>query len=278
MDAMIDSLNRPELIQTAFDWAGRLAVALLIFFVGRLIAGVTARQIKRAMSRARLDTTLADFGGTIASTLITIIAVIAALTHLGVQVTSLVAVLGAATLAIGLAMRDSLSNFAAGAMLMVNRPFKAGDFVDAGGETGIIESVGLSHTRMRTTTNQEITIPNNLVYGSVITNYSARDRRRIDITVGISYRDDIARAREIIREIIAADKRLHKEPEPIIWVGDLAESSVDLWVKAWTDLDPFWDVRSDLIETIKQHFDREGITIPFPQRDMHLYRGTALDG
>lgn len=278
MEAVIDSLNRPELIQTAFDWAGRLAIALVIFFIGRLIAGVTARQIKRAMTRARVDTTLADFGGTIASTLITIIAVIATLTHLGVQVTSLVAVLGAATLAIGLAMRDSLSNFAAGAMLMVSRPFKAGDFVDAGGETGIIEAVGLSHTRMRTTTNQEVTIPNSLIYGSVITNYSARDRRRIDITVGISYRDDIDKARKVILDVIASDNRLHKEPEPIVWVGELGESSIDLWVKAWADLDPFWDVRSDLIETIKNRFDKEGITIPFPQRDMHLYRGTALDG
>lgn len=278
MDAVIDYLNRPDLLQLTLDWAGRVAIALLIFFVGRLLARIASNQIRKALGKAKVDETLARFGGTIASALITIIAVIAALTHLGVQVTSLVAVLGAATLAVGLALRDSLSNFAAGAMLMVYRPIKVGDFVEAGGQTGIIESIGLFHTLMRTTTNQEITIPNSRIYGDVITNYSARDRRRIDITVGISYRDDIDKARSVIQEIIAADKRLHKEPAPIIWVGDLGESSVDLWVKAWTDTDPFWDVRSDLIESIKTRFDKEGITIPFPQRDMNLYRGTANDG
>jgi small conductance mechanosensitive channel len=255
-----------------------VVIALLIFFAGRLLARIVASQIRKALGKAKVDETLARFGGTIVSALITIIAVIAALTHLGVQVTSLVAVLGAATLAVGLALRDSLSNFAAGAMLMVYRPIKVGDFVEAGGQTGIIEAIGLFHTLMRTTTNQEITIPNSRIYGDVITNYSARDRRRIDITVGISYRDDIDKARSVIKEVIAADQRIHGDPAPIIWVGDLGESSVDLWVKAWTDTDPFWDVRSDLIESIKTRFDKEGITIPFPQRDMNLYRGTANDG
>lgn len=278
MDALMEYLTRPDLLNIILDWSGRIAIALLIFLIGRLLARFIASQIRKAMGRAKIDATLAEFGGMVVSTLITIVAIIAALTHLGVQVTSLVAVLGAATLAIGLALRDSLSNFAAGAMLMVYRPIRAGDFVEAGGQMGIVEVIGLSHTRMRTTTNEEITIPNSQVYGDVITNYSARNRRRIDITVGIGYRDDIDKARSVIREIIAADSRLHKDPEPIVWVGDLGDSSVDLWVKAWTDTDPFWDVRSDLLKTIKTRFDQEGITIPFPQRDMNLYRGTAQDG
>lgn len=278
MDAVIEYLTRPDLLAIILDWAGRVAVALIIFLIGRLLAKIVASQIRKALGRAKVDATLAEFGGMVISTLITIVAIIAALTHLGVQVTSLVAVLGAATLAIGLALRDSLANFAAGAMLMLYRPIRAGDFVEAGGQMGIVEAIGLSHTRMRTTTNEEITIPNSQIYGDVITNYSARNRRRIDITVGISYQDDIDKARSIIRKVIAADKRLHKDPEPIIWVGELGDSSVELWVKVWTDTDPFWDVRSDLIKNIKGRFDEEGITIPFPQRDMNLYRGTAQDG
>lgn len=271
MDDLVEVVTRPEFIEALLTWTGRLMIALLILIAGRLIARIIGGQLERGMNRARLDPTLAQFGGTIAAAVITIIALIAALTHLGVQVTSLVAILGAATLAIGLAMRDSLSNFAAGAMLMSYRPFKAGDFVEAGGQMGVVESVGLFHTQIRTTTNQEIVIPNNRIYGDVITNYSARARRRIDITVGISYDDDIAEARRVIQDVIAADDRLHKEPAPIIWVGDMADSSIDLWVKVWTDLDPYWDARSDLIENIKKRFDEEGITIPYPQRDVHLY-------
>ncbi|MDQ2069175.1 mechanosensitive ion channel family protein [Natronospira bacteriovora] len=271
MDDVVDVLTRPNLLEMFLLWTGRIAVALLIFIIGRWIARMVGRQLEKALTRANMDPTLAQFGGTVAGALITVIALIAALTHLGIQVTSLVAILGAATLAIGLAMRDSLSNFAAGAMLMGYRPFKAGDFVEAGGQMGVVEAVGIFHTRIRTTTNQEIIIPNSRIYGDVITNYSARERRRIDVTVGISYDDDIAEAKQIIREVIADDERLHPEPAPIIWVGEMADSSIDLWVKVWTDLDPFWDARSDLLENIKKRFDERGITIPYPQRDVHLY-------
>ena len=271
MDDVLEVVARPEFIEAVLSWAGRLMIALLIFIIGRWIASIIGRQADKALTRARIDPTLAQFGATITAAVITIIAIIAALTHLGVQVTSLVAILGAATLAIGLAMRDSLSNFAAGAMLMGYRPFKAGDFVEAGGQMGVVETVGIFHTKIRTTTNQEITIPNSRIYGDVITNYSARERRRIDVTVGISYDDDISEAKAIIREVIAEDSRLYAEPPPIIWVGEMADSSIDLWVKVWTDLDPFWDARSDLLENIKQRFDEKGITIPYPQRDVHLY-------
>jgi small conductance mechanosensitive channel len=271
MDDVLEVVARPEFIEAVLSWAGRLMIALLIFIIGRWIASIIGRQAEKALTRARIDPTLAQFGATITAAVITIIAIIAALTHLGVQVTSLVAILGAATLAIGLAMRDSLSNFAAGAMLMGYRPFKAGDFVEAGGQMGVVETVGIFHTKIRTTTNQEITIPNSRIYGDVITNYSARERRRIDVTVGISYDDDISEAKTIIREVIAEDSRLYAEPPPIIWVGEMADSSIDLWVKVWTDLDPFWDARSDLLENIKQRFDEKGITIPYPQRDVHLY-------
>ncbi|WP_406672857.1 mechanosensitive ion channel family protein [Natronospira sp.] len=271
MDDIVDVISRPDLIELLLAWTGRIAVALLIFIVGRWIARIMGRQLEKALTRAHMDPTLAQFGGTIAGAVITVIALIAALTHLGVQVTSLVAILGAATLAIGLAMRDSLSNFAAGAMLMGYRPFKSGDFVEAGGQMGVVETVGIFHTKIRTTTNQEIIIPNSRIYGDVITNYSARDRRRIDVTVGISYDDDIAEAKRIIHEVISADSRLHQDPPPIIWVGEMADSSIDLWVKVWTDLDPFWDARSDLLENIKKQFDERGITIPYPQRDVHLY-------
>lgn len=268
-------LSDPALVETALVWAGRALVALLIFLVGRWIGRLVGRWTRGMLERARLDETLAQFGGSAASVVVTIVALIAALTHLGVEVTSLIAVLGAATLAIGLAMRDSLSNFAAGAMLMTYRPFGNGDFVEAGGMLGVVEQIGMFHTRMRTTDNREITVPNSRIYGEVITNYTARKTRRIDLDIGISYDDDIQKAKKLLAKIVEQDERLHREPAPIIWVSDLGDSSVDLSLKVWTDTEIFWDVRSDLIEKIKRIFDNYGITIPFPQRDVHLRQDEA---
>ncbi len=271
MDEALEYLTQPDMMETLMSWGARIGVALLIFLVGRWIGQIVAHWAEKGLVRAQLDETLAQFSRTVIATVITVIALIAALTHLGVEVTSLIAVLGAATLAVGLAMRDSLSNFAAGAMLMTYRPFRNGDFVEAGGIMGVVELIGMFHTRMRTTDNREITIPNSRIYGDVITNFTARDKRRVDLDIGISYDDDIRRAKSLIRKILDSDQRLHKEPEPIIWVSDLGDSSVELAIKVWTDTEVFWDVRSDLIETIKRMFDKYGITIPYPQRDVHLH-------
>ena len=270
MQEIIDYLSDPTLMETIMLWAGRAVVALLIFLIGRWIGRLVGGGVRRMLERARLDETLAEFGGNAVHVMVTIVALIAALTHLGVEVTSLIAVLGAATLAVGLAMRDSLSNFAAGAMLMTYRPFGHGDFVEAGGILGVVEQIGMFQTRMRTTDNREITVPNSRIYGEVITNYTARKTRRVDLDIGISYADDIQKTKKLLTKILEQDDRLHREPPPIIWVSDLGDSSVDLSIKVWTNTDIFWDVRSDLIEKIKRVFDNYGITIPFPQRDVHL--------
>lgn len=249
------------------SWGLKLLTALLILLIGRWIAKLLGRMSERLLTR-RLDadTALAGFVGTIVSITLTLVVLLTALQQLGLPIASLIAVLGAAGLAIGLALKDSLTNFASGVMLMVTRPFRAGDFVEAGGATGIVEKVGIFNTLMRTTTNQEITVPNGNITAANITNYSIRPTRRIDVTFGIAYEDDIARAREVITNVIQSDERLHRDPAPIIWMDALADSSVNLAVKVWTNTDIFWDVRSDLIERVKTGFDAAGITIPFPQR------------
>ncbi|MGD8690651.1 MAG: mechanosensitive ion channel, partial [Gammaproteobacteria bacterium] len=244
---LFENVNFTGLLTT---WGGNLLLALVIMIVGRWIARILGHVSDRLMQRARLDATLSHFVARVLVATITVIAVIAGLNQLGVETTSLVAVVGAAGLAVGLAMKDSLSNFAAGAMLMVFRPFKAGDFVDAGGASGTVEEVSIFHTVICTGGNQIVTVPNANVYGNNITNYSARATRRMDIAVGIDYDDDIALARRVIHEVIAADTRLLAEPAPIVWVTDFGDNSINLSVRVWAKATDYWDARSDLLEAI----------------------------
>lgn len=251
------------------DWGMKIVFALLIFVVGFWLGKIFARLSERVVIRARDDQTLAHFLATVVSVIITVLALITALDQLGVPMTGLLAALGAAGLAIGLALKDSLSNFASGVILMIVRPFKAGDFVETASTNGVVERVGLFQTQLRSTSNQVILVPNTSVITANIVNYSERPTRRIDLTIGISYDDDIRQAREVIRKVIEADERLHREPAPIIWTYELNASSVDFAVKAWTNTDIYWDVRSDLVENIKYALDGAGITIPYPHHTVY---------
>lgn len=197
--------------------------------------------------------------------------ILAAIDTLGVNVTSLLAVLGAAGLAVGLALKDSLSNFAAGVMLMVFRPFRIGDFITAGGTSGVVDEIGLFCVLMRTGDNQRIIIPNSAVFGSTIVNTSALPTRRIDLVIGISYDDNIGTAKQIIENVIKADSRVLENPAPVIAVSELGDSSVNLVVRPWVNTADYWAVRWDLTENIKVKLEEGGISIPFPQRDVHLY-------
>ena len=197
------------------------------------------------------------------------------LSQLGVQTTSLIAILGAAGLAVGLALQGSLANFAAGVLLLVFKPFKVGDFVEAGGVLGVVEELRVFNSVLRTPDNREITVPNGKIYNDVITNFSARDTRRIDLVVGISYDADIRKAKEIVESILNNDERVLKDPAPTWGVMDLADSSVNLYIRPWVASADYWNARCDLLEVIKTSFDANGIGIPFPQMDVHLQHGKA---
>lgn len=271
----MDKIN--QLLQSEFvtnqliPWVISLFVALLIFVIGRWIAAKIVRISKRMMARGGMDSMLSNFLGNLLHGLLIAVVIIAALDHLGIQTTSLLAVLGAAGLAVGLALKDSLGNFSSGVMLIIFRPFREGDYVEAGGVAGTVENVGIFSTTMLTPDNREIIVPNGQIYGGTITNVSARDTRRLDLVIGISYDDDIRKARELVMEIIEQDERILKEPAPVVNVAALGESSIDLNVRPWVNKGDYWNVRADLLETIKTRFDASGISIPFPQQDVYMH-------
>ena len=256
-------------------WSIRIVTALAIFVIGRWLARMLVKGVERLMKRAKLDEMLIKFLGNIAYTLLLIIVVLAALEQLGVKTTSALAIIGAAGLAIGLSLQSSLSNFAAGVMLIIFRPFKVGDFVEAGGTSGVVEMINIFSTTMRTGDNREVMVPNGQIYGSTIINYSARDTRRIDLVFGIGYDDDIRKAKELIEQTIQADERILGDPAPTIMLLELADSSVNIAARPWVNTPDYWTVRADLMENVKAAFDANDISIPFPQRDLHLYQAAS---
>ncbi len=262
---------KPEMIQTyLIPWGIRLTTALVIFVVGRIVAKVMARFAERVMRRASLDEMLTAFLRNILYTVLLVVVIIAALDQLGVQTTSLLAIFGAAGLAIGLALKDSLANFSSGVMLVIFRPFKVGDFIEAAGQAGVIEEVRIFSTLMKTGDNREIIIPNSHIYSGPIINVSARPTRRIDMVFGISYDDDIRKAKQLIEAAFAADDRILKDPAPAVAMAELADNSVNFNVRPWVKTADYWTVRSDLMERIKLSFDENGITFPYPQLDVYM--------
>jgi len=249
-------------------WMLRIGVALIIFFIGQLIAKMISGVIAKLLSHTKLDKILVDFLSSVVRALLLVVVIVAALDKLGVNTNSLIAMLGAAGLAIGLALQSSLQNFAAGFMLLIFRPFKAGDFVETAGTSGVIESIGIFSTKLYTGDNKEVIIPNGAIYSSNIINYSSRKTRRIDMIFSVSYGDDLRLAKDIILQVIKADKRVLKEPEPVIAVGELAASSVNFVVRPWVKAEDYWSVKFDLNEKIKLAFDENNITIPVPQMDI----------
>lgn len=267
---MFDSLLSANWIeQYALPWSINLLFALGIFIGGRWIARGIIGIVRRVLLRARLDDILVNFIISILSGILLLVVIIAALDRLGVDTTSLVALIGAAGLAIGLALQDSLKNFAAGVMLIVFRPFRAGDFVEAGGTQGVVEKINIFSSTFRTPDNREIIVPNGSIYSGVITNYSTRGTRRIDLVFSISYDDDIRKARSVIESVLAAEPRLLADPAPFIGVADLAAHSVDLHVRPWVNTSDYFATMCDLREKVKLAFDDNGLTIPYPQMDIH---------
>lgn len=251
------------------DWIVNIIFAIAIVVIGRMAVKWIVKQLRKMMVRSDLDPILVNFAGSIANAVLLLLVFIAALNQLGVDTTSLIALLGAAGLAIGLALQGSLQNFAAGVMMTVFRPFKLGDFIDAGGVTGVVEHIAIFSTTLKTGDNREIIIPNGQIYAGAITNFSARDTRRIDMVFGIGYDDDMLTAKQIMEEILQKHELVLADPEPVAAVAELADSSVNFNVRPWVKSDDYWGVRSDLIEKIKLAFDKNGISIPYPQMDIH---------
>ncbi|VEL98180.1 small conductance mechanosensitive channel [Alteromonas sp. 76-1] len=259
----------------AIPWGINIAMAIVIYVIGRIVVGFILSLFRRLMAKSKYDAMLVDFLEAIISAILMLFVIVASLNQLGVDTTSLVAILGAAGLAIGLSLQDSLKNFAAGVMLLVFKPFKSGDFVEAGGTAGTINKISIFTTTMTTPDNKEIIVPNGGIYSNNITNYSAKETRRVDMVVGIGYDADLRKAKEILNEMVRADERILSEPAPTVAVSELADSSVNFVVRPWCKAADFWGVKFDFTEQVKLRFDQEGISIPFPQMDVHLHKNDS---
>lgn len=251
------------------------ALAILIF--GRWLVKWGTYFLTNTMKRARMDYTLVRFLEKIIYYTLLVAVIIAAVDQAGIKTTSFLAILGAAGLAVGLALKDSLANFASGVLLIVFHPFRVGDMVNVAGVTGTVDRIDIFNSILISPDNQKIIVPNSSITSSVITNITAKPTRRIDLVIGISYGDDVRRARTILQQVLQTESRILADPAPVIALGELGTSSVDILVRPWVKTDNYWDVRFALLEQIKLAFDEQGITIPFPQQDVHLYRHRAED-
>ena len=254
------------------DLAINLATAIVIFYVGRIVVRLMTRGLRKVMDAQEVDKTLVTFVSNLANMVLILMVFIAAIGALGVQTTSFIAILGAAGLAIGLALQGSLSNFASGVLIVLFRPYKVGDWVEAAGISGAVLEVQILTTILKTGDNKQVIVPNSQIMGSIITNYSAHDTRRVDMVIGVSYDDDLDKVRKTLEELIAADDRILKDPAHTIAVSALADSSVNFVVRPWVKTSDYWGVMFDMTEAIKRRFDQEGISFPFPQQDVHLYK------
>ncbi len=266
----------PEMVEKLYDWilanGMNLVWAILIFVIGKWIAGFIRARIRSMMEKRKVDAALVSFGSSMLYYILMVFVIISAIGKLGVQTTSLVAVLGAAGLAVGLALQGSLSNFASGVLIIMFRPFSIGDVINAAGELGSVKEIGVLTTVLSTPDNKKVIIPNSAIMSGSITNITAYDTRRVDMSVGVSYSDDLDKVLDIINDVLGADERILKEPHPQVVVSELADSSVNFHVRPWVNKADYWGVFFDFQKTIKQRLDKEGVSIPFPQQDVYMHQ------
>jgi small conductance mechanosensitive channel len=272
MDAIKDFIANSNIVEILTNGVINLAIAIVIFVVGKWIAKRVQSTLEKLLRKRSVDEVLVDFLGTIAYALILVIAVVAAFDTLGIPATSFMAIIGAAGLAIGLALKDSLSNFASGVMLVMFRPFTKGDFVDAGGIMGTVDEIHLVSTVLTTPDNKQIIVPNALMYTSAITNYSAKDTRRVDMVMGVGYNDDLKLVASILEKVCREHPKVLDTPETKIFINNLGASSVDFVVRPWVKSEDYWGVLADVLETSKLELEAAGCNIPYPQTDVHLHQ------
>lgn len=249
----------------------KIVAAIVIFIIGRWIAKVLEKFVQRVMKKREIDPTISSFVSNLTYILLLTFVVLASLSQLGIQTTSFIAVIGAAGLAIGLALQGSLANFAAGFLMIIFHPIKVGDFIEAAGVAGTVDKIQIFTTQLITPDNRTIIIPNSKLTEDNITNWTTQGTRRVDMVIGIGYGDDIDKARRIISDVLAEDKRILEDPAPQIAVAELGDSSVNFTVRPWGQAADYWSINFDATENIKKRFDQEGVSIPFPQRDVHVY-------
>jgi small conductance mechanosensitive channel len=249
----------------------KVIAAIAIFVIGKWLSGVLSRTVGKAMDRAGTDEILVKFVRNIVYAGLLAFVILAAIAQLGIQTTSFIAVIGAAGLAIGLALQGSLSNFAAGVMLIIFRPFKVGDFIEAAGTSGVVEEIMIFSTKMKSPDNKQLYVPN----GGIISNYSAKDQRRVDLVFGCGYGDDIKKAKALLEEIVTGNPLVVADPAPTIGVLELGDNSVNFAVRPWVKTADYWDAYFQITEAVKVRFDAAGLSIPFPQRDVHLVKDEA---
>lgn len=269
------NLTPDQIVSLVENYALPIVWVVVILVVGRIAAQITSGLIAKMMSKAKVDETLIKFCKSLAYIAIMAFVIMAALDKLGVQTTSFAAIIAAAGLAVGLSLQGALGNFAAGVMLMLFRPFKVGDYIEGGGTAGVVEEIQIFSTKMKSPDNREIIVPNGQIISSTITNYSAKETRRIDLVIGVSYTDDLKKVRAVLEDILKQEERILVDPEPTIGLLELADSSINFAVRPWVKTADYWPTKFDLQEKIKLRFDDEDISIPFPQRDIHIFDSRA---
>ena len=263
----------PKLWEFLALYGLKVVAAIVVFVVGRWVARIARNVLKKILTaKGVVDTTIISFAASLTYIIVLVFVVLAALGQLGIQTTSFIAIIGAAGLAIALSLQSSLSNFAAGFLMIIFRPFKVGDFIEGAGITGTVNEVHIFTTKLKTPDNKIIIVPNGSLMAGNITNFSTTGTRRVDMLFGIGYTDDIDHAKRVIKEILDADKRILREPSTVIGVLELAESSVNITVRPWVNSSDYFNVLLDMNERVKKRFDSEGISIPYPQQDLHLYK------
>jgi small conductance mechanosensitive channel len=272
MEAIEEFLSNADLVPMLTGWATKLVLALVIYFIGKWVAKRITNTIGRMMNARDVDDTLNKFLANIVYAVLLTSVILAALDSLGLPITSLFAVVGAAGLAIGLALKDSLGNFAAGVMLVMFRPFGKGDYVEVAGVAGSVDEIRIFSTVLTTPDNKQITIPNGLINADTITNYSAKEMRRVDMMFGVGYDDDLKLAREVLTRVCSNHPKVLDDPELKVFVMNLGESSVDFAVRPWVKTEDYWTVWGDVMEQAKVELEAAGLNIPYPQTDVHLHQ------
>ena len=273
---MEDVNKYSDMVQTLVAAYGlKIIAAIVIFIIGKWLSGVLSRAVGKAMERAKAEQVLVKFVVNLAYAALLAFVVLAALAQLGIQTTSFIAIIGAAGLAIALALQGFLSNFAAGVMLIIFRPFKVGDFIEAAGTAGSVEEIMIFSTKLKSPDNKQLFVPNGSILAGTIVNYSARNQRRVDLVFGCGYGDDIKKTKALLEAIVKENPLVLDDPAPTIGVLELGDSSVNFAVRPWVATPDYWDVHFQITEEVKQRFDEAGISIPFPQRDVHLVQNQA---
>jgi len=262
----------PQIQELVTAYGFKILAAIVIYLVGRWIAGALRKLVKKLLTKRSVDPTIVSFVGSITYVTLLTFVILAVLARIGIQTASFIAVIGAAGLAIGFALQGSLSNFAAGFLIIIFKPYKVGDYIEGGGSAGTVEEVRMFTTRMKTPDNKVVIVPNSKMTGDNIVNYSTKDTRRVDMVFGVGYGDDLQKVKQVLQDIVNSDERILKDPAPQIAVLELADSSVNFVCRPWVNSADYWNVYFDTTETVKKRFDAEGISIPFPQTDVHLYQ------